>query len=931
MSRQKRRNIKDLGELAFIELVEEIQHLYLTGKYWIELEKEEFLFNIKIDAIFPNFYNENVEIPQSSIKKFYNRKVIDSYYGKGGFELMTSSECRDGFLTSTLNKGYYRNRKFLLTDYIVVRGKYNQEVVFDGYGEKYFSPKNNIEGQAMYITRKNLGIEMRGTNDAIQIAIVLLRNNLIPKVSIVHYEELKKLFKEYTEEIVTIYNNGKIQRKDTKRLADEEKTVELSAGKIIADKINITEKEKSLLECDRNRFNYLTYEKDRLYDLLNGHWDLYDASIADGRDIYKTEEGYVARNPLLDVHRNGVVAIDFGTKSTVVVYKNGTTMKVPMRIGTTKLNKEVSDNQYENPTVEEFISIPKFLEKYNEKAGRPDTKWGDLIIANMAQKDMLDNGSVLDNYYSFFADIKQWAAGQTEAIILDQSGYMPQIKALGDESTEIDLVEIYAYFIGMHINNMRNGIFLNYKLSYPVSFDSKVRENIRKSFEKGIKKSIPEIVQQDTKFLKKFKVRLLASEPEAYVSCAIQEYGLDTSDENPLFYGVFDFGGGTSDFDFGWWKEYDDEDSHYTYELQRITSVGDTFLGGENLLLLLAYEVFKQNAGILQKNNIVFTRPIFCERFKGDETIVVCPSTRISQRNMYVMKEKLREFWESDYVNFLDKEDNICIELITADGIKKNNIQLKVNYSNLYNLLESRIHEGINQFENGRQIALNRLDKASRDSLNLKKQHIFMSGNSCKSSIVRNLMQEKYGKEIEEGKIELHLPLGEIQREEENDLFHPNGKTGVAWGLLDIGDSIKFTDNELAEEGKIEFKYYIGINRRGKFKLKINPSDEYGKWIKVVRADEEEITIYFTENAEVSAGEYSINNKDIRYFMIDVDEPDEDKYVFIKMENSAEIKVAVAKLEDFNNTARIINNSSEVFSDMNNIIESEMINLGDMM
>lgn len=388
MSRQKKKSIKDLGELAFVELVEEIQRLYSTGKYWIELEKEEFLFNIKINAIFPNFYNKNEEIPQSSIKQFCNRKVIGNYYGKDGFELMTSSECRDGFLTPMLSKGYYRNRKFSLTNCIVVRDKYNQEIIFDGYTEKYFSPKNR-EDKAMYITRKNLGIEMRGPNDAIQIAIVLLRNNLIPKVSIVHYEELKKLFKEYTEGMVTIYNNGKIQRKDTKRLADEEKTVELSAGKIIADKINITEKEKSLLECDRNRFNYLTYEKDRLYDLLNGHWDLYDASIADGRDIYKTEEGYVARNPLLDVHRNGVVAIDFGTKSTVVVYKNGTTMKVPMRIGITKLNKEVSDNQYENPTVEEFISIPKFLEKYNEKAGRPDTKWGDLIIANMAQKDML--------------------------------------------------------------------------------------------------------------------------------------------------------------------------------------------------------------------------------------------------------------------------------------------------------------------------------------------------------------------------------------------------------------------------------------------------------------------------------------------------------------------------------------------------------------
>ncbi len=42
-----------------------------------------------------------------------------------------------------------------------------------------------------------------------------------------------------------------------------------------------------------------------------------------------------------------------------------------------------------------------------------------------------------------------------------------------------------------------------------------------------------------------------ASEPAAYALTALQQYGFEPEGDERVFYGVFDFGGGTTDFDFG--------------------------------------------------------------------------------------------------------------------------------------------------------------------------------------------------------------------------------------------------------------------------------------------------------------------------------------------------------------------------------------------
>jgi len=78
-----------------------------------------------------------------------------------------------------------------------------------------------------------------------------------------------------------------------------------------------------------------------------------------GKNVYK-------RDPKLDINQGGIVGIDFGTKSTVVVYQKNNTNIMPMRISGDKLNREVRSTDYENPTVIEFRNVENFLEKYYE-------------------------------------------------------------------------------------------------------------------------------------------------------------------------------------------------------------------------------------------------------------------------------------------------------------------------------------------------------------------------------------------------------------------------------------------------------------------------------------------------------------------------------------------------------------------------------------
>ena len=665
---------------------------------------------------------------------------------------------------------------------------------------------------------------------------------------------------------------------------------------------------KYYLSIDKERINIDDYRENRLLDPNVGHWDLKEEDKEElkellGKDVY-------SRDPKLDINQGGIVGIDFGTKSTVVVYQKDRNNILPMRISGEELNKEARDTDYENPTVIEFRDLVKFKKDYDEEIGRPNTKWEDVTISHTAFRHLMDGTS--EQFDSIISDIKQWTVNKNAKIeVIDKKGNKislpPYLDLDENDENYIDPVEIYAYYIGSYINTMRNGIYLEYYLSFPVTYEKVVREKILKSFEKGIKKSLPIQIQEDEKLMKKFRVKHGSNEPAAYAVCALKKLKIEPKENEKIYYGVFDFGGGTTDFDFGIWKNSEDEDM-FDYELEHFGAGGDIHLGGENILKELAYRVFSDNTSELRKRKIQYVRPEWCPELSGEEILV--EYTREAKLNTRKLgEEKLRDIWEEKET---ERIDNVLVNLFNADGSLETGIDLKINEEELKNLIKDKIEKGIKNF-------FIKLEDAFKGE-DVKKVHIFLAGNSCRHSFVNEIF-EKYVAEMKD-KIELIIydlkAIKEIDKENDSKI---TGKTGVAYGLIYSrkGGRIKVTNRDEKENvaNEINFKFYLGNSKKDKFNPIITPNSNYGKYEFLGILTSDIFEIYYTSSPEAQTGTMEIGKDDPKIKRISLNEEyDEDERyrIYIKTITPDKISYAIVKKEEDIETKEILE-EGEVFLD----------------
>ncbi len=531
-----------------------------------------------------------------------------------------------------------------------------------------------------------------------------------------------------------------------------------------------------LLNCDAQRAGLDPYDENILNDPNRGHWDLWDM---DGGDVEISVENFVARDPASDVS-SGIVAIDFGTSRTVVVYENEHSQILPLQVGSGSYRQGINfSGNYENPTVIEFIDIENFLAAYYGREGRPFTKWSDIKVSHAAFENMISGGS--EKFYSFLTDLKYWCGSKTQFMLRDEKKFITQLapfEELADD--EINPLEIYAYYLGLFINNMQQEkhIFLNYILSFPVTYDRAIREKMRLCFERGLKKSLPTALLSNEAVMKKFSVREGASEAAAYAITALQEYGFDPEGEEENYYAVFDFGGGTTDFDFGFLRESSSD--RYDYLLVHFGENGDRTLGGENLLKLLAFEIFKANQDRLIKidggGKIPFTWAADKKSFAGSEALI--KDSQEANANMHALVEKIRPVWEAP-------DSPQAVEILSGGFVEVNlfrddgrliQISLEVAGLDLQKILRERIMSGIKNFFISMKEAF---DKAGKNSLHkikplgdLDEISIFLAGNSSKSKLVGELFTQ-------------YLSPAEDTRLAEDENPFKNGRLKVGYELKD--------------------------------------------------------------------------------------------------------------------------------------------------
>lgn len=932
----------------FDALIEELEGL-IEKNEWIKIENREVYYNKKYNLLMPDldkFEAGSISIDLECDKSKFRKLNFDDFKG----EILDSMQIKDIFFSNNKSIFYKRYEK-------VVFKKNNRYGYMDGEREKIIMKDENnpsinssVDLSAAIIAahatsrapimkgRKEL-VNTTISKKAYYIPAYVLEPNLSYLELFIKYDllplDMTECAKQLFEELIVLYDAGgvKIGKHILPTKSAEEKVIsgkwnhllgvsfrkadihqtikkELKNNKHV---IRMKEEDKRIflkkyLDCDKIRADIESYDMKRMEDPNLGHWELW--SDANSSDIkVKIDPSFVARNPLSDVKDNCIVGIDFGTKSTIVVYQDGNENTQSMRIGAGRFSKEGKAADFENPTVMELINLDHFLTAYYAEEGRPHTLWNDVTISHTAYHSLTDVNAKSDEFYSFFYDLKQWAGDHSRQIKLkDKSGKERLLSSyLSIKEGEFDPIELYAYYIGLYINNMHNGIYLNYLLSFPVTYEKAAREKILQSFSRGIKKSLPNEVLKDADVMKRFHLRQGASEPAAYAICALQQYGFDPMEEEKVFYGIFDFGGGTTDFDFGIWKSAKEEEELYDYVISHFGANGDRYLGGENLLELLAYTVFCDNIELCRKERISFQKP--ADQMVAEDIKFFISDSQEAKMNMKQLMEQLRPFWERVDEKYAEPfAEGIRLHLFDRDGNPKMNLNLKVDTKKLDEVLYKRIEKGIRNFFEALKLTF--CEERIADTGNVNEINIFLAGNSSKSPIVRELFNKCIAErteliakmtDSEQEFFKIYPPLGteEAKRIQEvnqikieDSLTAPTGKTGVAFGLVEgrPGGRIKVI-SETASDAEVKFSYYLGIHKKKKFVVKISREAEYRKWYRFISAANEDVEIYYTNLPEATTNQLSI--KEVSKKIVTLAHTDERAAVYIRLVKPSVIEYAV--------------------------------------
>lgn len=596
----------------------------------------------------------------------------------------------------------------------------------------------------------------------------------------------------------------------------------------------------------------------RFTDADQGMWEFFVPKALQSKfSKIQTNQFFRARNPILDV-REAHVAIDFGTSSTVVAIRANGKDEL-LRIGMQEKHfaqDDINDQQYENPTVLEFIDLQAFLEEWHSDAYRPLVDWDTIHCSHEARANLRKNDTNTKVVSSILMRLKQWAlrdTNQAQVRVRDQQNYEYQLKPLTEFNPvkgkaielsssypELDPIEIYAWFLGMNINWRARGIFLNYYLTFPVEYPNDVKAKILAAFRRGLQRSLPEALLYDEK-INDFSVDELASEPAAYAAAALERLKIEPEDGG-VSYAVFDFGGGTTDFDYGFYRTptEDEEEEGWDHVIEHFGSSGDKFLGGENLLENLAYLVFQANISECRKRNIAFTKPLDADRFAGSELLI--EQTQAAYTNTTLMMSKLRPLWEAGKID-LDSNGTEIFKLINKEGATVD-CEIKIKQDELIKFLENRIRQGLRNFFISLNVAFQQRTQKLPELV-----HILLAGNSSRSNIVLGLLGRLDNQKSEKlyelfladlaeifedmPDFEIHLPLDADPK----DPYAATAKTGVALGLLRLGpgESLKVINHASHSNIDSPFQYFVGSFKRDTFKVALTRGQSYQSWVELGR------------------------------------------------------------------------------------------------
>lgn len=271
------------------------------------------------------------------------------------------------------------------------------------------------------------------------------------------------------------------------------------------------------------------------------------------------------------------------------------------------------------------------------------------------------------------------------------------------------------------------------------------------------------------------------------------------------------------------------------YKIWMLGNGGDPYLGGENLLELLAVQVCIDEKDWFRKQGYKISRP---RCYEGVDEDFFSVSFEAADNLKFLVEQLRGSIWE--------KPDDDCDEVeIYVSGLRREGMYngghdskekksgdsenrtpeptKKFSKTSLLRLLVKRIYEGVSEFFETFYRTLEEQGQKEVPQL-----CVFLAGNSCRSKLVRRTFEEYINGEVDYSRIkrvDLCDPIGAPEFEEHipADLWDEDqkekmrmrisrlrdldGKTGVAYGLALYGKQVEIEDCCVTDR----LMYYLGL------------------------------------------------------------------------------------------------------------------------
>ncbi|CRF48715.1 hypothetical protein HHE03_02890 [Helicobacter heilmannii] len=351
------------------------------------------------------------------------------------------------------------------------------------------------------------------------------------------------------------------------------------------------------------------------------------------------------------------------------------------------------------------------------------------------------------------------------------------------------------------------------------------------------------------------------------------------------------------------------------------------FLGGENLLELLAFQVFKDNLEEMRAQKFVIATPNYDpSRMDTLELRNLLSNSREGRRNLQTIAQSLRNFVETlggeeIQEEEIPKDQNIIRPFLFKIDGTDTDVDLKVDYKALLETLKKEIGLGVENFFHALRVASEKMKNATT-------VHIFLAGNASRSPLVKaiflqeaekerqafRLRQSKQisNKEPEDITFELYPPLGTLEADAKIKALTGNdpesaphrkltGKTGVVFGLLDSRKRTRggiHIHSEVCEDTGPQFKFHLGYEKKRRFQLMIDKREmQVGVWVELFEEFEgSNVEIFYTDKPKATSNELSINEAKRR--TLHLDDEYENEVLKVVSINTDTIKVGIFSQED---------------------------------